>query len=307
MKISLISTVKDAGPHIGEFLESVRAQTRAPDEVIICDGGSVDGTLETLRESGDVKVIVEDGANIPRGRILAIREASGDVIAVSDADCVLDPRWLEELARVIDSGADVAMGFYRPITDSFFEVCSAATHLPDPHEVDPATFMPSSRSVAFRREAYEEAGGYPEWLEVGEDMYLDHRLRENGADMRMAIDAVAHWRVRPTIEQTWTQYFRYAKGDAMAGMYPERHVVRFCTYGGAALLSRWRLGRLLLLVGGIAYAARPIGRAFRMLSDRSPAEKAGAVVAVPGLMLLTDLAKMAGYLSGQLRRGWANE
>ena len=39
MKVSLVSTVKDAGPHIDEFLASVLAQTRRPDEVVIVDGG----------------------------------------------------------------------------------------------------------------------------------------------------------------------------------------------------------------------------------------------------------------------------
>ena len=49
MKVSLISTVKDAADHIDAFLTSVAGQTRPPDEVIVVDGGSTDGTLELLR------------------------------------------------------------------------------------------------------------------------------------------------------------------------------------------------------------------------------------------------------------------
>ena len=49
MKVSLISTVKDASEHIEEFVASVAAQTRQPDEVIVVDGGSTDGTPELLR------------------------------------------------------------------------------------------------------------------------------------------------------------------------------------------------------------------------------------------------------------------
>ena len=44
MKVSLISTVKDASAHVEEFVGSVAAQTRQPDEVIVVDGGSTDGT-----------------------------------------------------------------------------------------------------------------------------------------------------------------------------------------------------------------------------------------------------------------------
>ena len=301
MKVSLIATVKDAGPFIGEFLDSVQAQTRQPDEVIVVDGGSTDGTTEALRASGMVTLIEEPGANISRGRSIAIAAATHDVIAVSDADCVLDPSWLERLEALIASGADVAMGFYRPISQNLFEACSAAVHLPDAAEIDEATFMPSSRSVMFRRQAYESAGGYPEWLAIGEDMYLDHRWRELGVDMRLDREAVAFWRVRPSVEQTWKQYFGYARGDALAGMWPKRHLIRFATYIGAAVLIWSRLGRLALLVGAVAYAWRPIRRALGR-SSGNPGRQAASLVGVPLMMAFTDVAKMSGYISGLLTK-----
>lgn len=300
MKVSLISTVKDAGGDIGAFLDSVRAQTRLPDEIIVVDGGSTDGTLETLRAAEDVTLIEADGMNIPRGRVIAIEAAAGDVIAVSDADCVLTPRWLEALMEQIDAGADVAMGTYRPIARNLFEICSAATHVPDIDELDPTTFMPSSRSVAFRRATYDAAGGYPEWLDVGEDMLLDLELRRIGADMRLAPDAITMWRVRPTLKATWKQYANYAKGDAQAGMWPKRHAVRFGVYGAAFLMRRTTLGKILILVGGIAYAYKPLKRAFNLTRD--PLQRAAALGLVPALMAVTDLAKMTGYLRGLTRR-----
>ncbi|MEX1046784.1 MAG: glycosyltransferase [Actinomycetota bacterium] len=300
MKVSLISTVKDAGPFIGEFLESVRAQTRAPDEVVIVDGGSTDATLDELRADSEITLIEKPGANISAGRVAAVRAATHEVIAVSDADCVLEPDWLERLLVAIEEGADVAMGFYRPLAGGFFETCSAAVHLPDAEELSETTFMPSSRSVAYRREAYEAAGGYPEWLEVGEDMWIDHRFRELGMKMTLVSDAIAQWRVRPTLGETWRQYFGYAKGDAIAGMYPERHALRFAVYSGAFLFRRRKLGKALLAAGGAAYALKPVKRALKRLDD--PAEKAAACVVVPALMAFTDFAKMAGYLSGLLKR-----
>lgn len=298
MKVTLISTVKDAAEHVGAFLDSVRAQTRPPDEIVIVDGGSTDGTLEILRAEDGITVLHEPGANIARGRNLAIARASHDVIACSDADCVLDPRWLEEILRPIEAGADVAMGTYEPIVEGFLQACVASLNLPDPSELDEARFMPSSRSVAFRRSAIEAAGGYPEWLDVGEDMYVDHRWRALGLDMRLARGAVARWRLRPDLPSTFRQYFRYAWGDAVAGMHPERHAIRFAAYGG--LLSAWgcrrRWPRAITVVAGLAYARTPLARALRRL--RSPRERAVALVAVPALLAFVDLAKMAGYLAG---------
>lgn len=302
MKVSLVSTVRDVGPaRVQEFLASLRAQTRRPDEVVIVDGGSTDGTLEAFRSAGEVTVISEPGAGISRGRNVAIRAAAHDVLALTDADCVLEPEWLERLLRPIEAGADVAAGFYRPLASSFLQTCAGAVAVPEPDEVRPG-WLPSSRSIAFRRRAWEAAGEYPEWLRVGEDMYFNHRLLEAGLRMDLATDAMVGWRVRPTLAATWRQYARYAEGDAVAGMYPERHALRYATYGllGAALASRrpWLLAAAAL--GGAAYARAPVRRAWRRL--RTPAERAASLVAVPAVMALVDTSKMWGHARGLARR-----
>ena len=302
MRVSLITTVLNAADAIGPFLASVATQTRAPDQIVVVDGGSTDGTIELLRRAEGITPIEEPGANIARGRNVAIAAATHDVIAVSDADCVLEPDWLERLLGPLEAGADVAMGFYRPLTESFFQTCMAAVNLPDADEIDEATFMPSGRSVAFTRGAIEAAGGYPEWLAIGEDMYVNHRWRELGTDMRLARDAVVWWRLRPGPRGTWTQYFRYARGDAIAGMYPERHALRFAVYGGAlwAWSSKGAVRRIATLAGGIAYAAKPVVRGLSRFDD--PLDKTKAALAVPALMAFVDTAKMAGYVAGLVAR-----
>jgi glycosyltransferase involved in cell wall biosynthesis len=303
MKVSLVATVLDARERVGPFLTSIAAQTRPPDEIVIVDGGSTDGTLDVVRAARGVVVLEEPGASIARGRNLAIARSTHEVIAVADADCLYEPGWLAALMRTIEEGADVAMGWYEPIVEGLWDACLASVNLPlTPAEIDPDRFMPSARSVAFRREAIEAVGGYPEWLPIGEDMWVNHRWRERGLDLRFAPDAVARWPLRPDPAAVWRQYLRYARGDAHAGMYPERHALRVAVYGGlaAALLSRRRWPLALAALGGFAYARTPIRRAWSRLG--APAERAAAAVLVPTLMAWIDLAKLAGYGIGLVDR-----
>jgi glycosyltransferase involved in cell wall biosynthesis len=299
MKVSLIATVLNAEEHVGGFLASIVAQTRRPDEVVVVDGGSTDGTVDRLRDVEGITVIVEPGANIARGRNLAIAIASHEAIAVADADCAYGPGWLAALLEPLEAGADVAMGWTEPVVDSLLDACVSSLGFPlSTVEVDAASFMPSARSVAFRREAIEAIGGYPEWLAIGEDMWVNHRWRERAFDMRLAPDAVAGWHPRGSLGAIWTQYVRYARGDGRAGMYPERHALRFAVYGGllAALASRRTWPKLIAVGGAIAYARTPVVRArARVATSR---DRAIATIAVPALLAFTDVAKMCGYALG---------
>jgi glycosyltransferase involved in cell wall biosynthesis len=90
---SIIATVRNEATAIRSFVESLLAQSRAPDEVVIVDGQSTDGTTEALREyetRGQIKLIVQD-CNIAQGRNLGIAAAAGSHIAVTDAGCIIDP------------------------------------------------------------------------------------------------------------------------------------------------------------------------------------------------------------------------
>ncbi|MEW6553621.1 MAG: glycosyltransferase [Actinomycetota bacterium] len=307
-RVTLIATVLNEAGNLGEWWASIVGQSRLPDEVVVVDGGSRDGTLELLRSLAaaapfEARIEVCEGCNIARGRNEAFRLASQETIAVTDAGCVLGPYWLERLIAPLEEDARVQLvaGFYQPLTGGWFEELSACATLPLPREVREGRFMPSSRSLALRREVWEVVGGYPEWLEIGEDMYFNHAWKKLGIKHVMARDALVYWRMRRDLRSLLRQYFLYARGDGQAGMYPQRHLVRFATYAWLAFCAVSPRGRRLAgptAAAACAYAGRRWMRIPSYMQGRPAREQAAAVPGVALLMLAIDAAKMAGYLAG---------
>ena len=311
LAVSVIATVCNEGPAVGELLETLARQTRRPDEVIIVDGGSQDDTLQRLRRAEvegrlPLRVLERPGANISAGRNAAVAAASSPLIAGTDAGVRLDPGWLAALLEPFESPAppDVVSGSFAPDPRSAFEVALAATTLPALRDIRPAGFLPSSRSIAYRKAAWEVVGGYPEWLDYCEDLIFDLRLRQAGFCFAFAPGAVACFRPRRSLRAFFRQYYRYARGDGKADLWRLRHAVRYVTYllavPGLLALSVWSSSWWALgyLAGAAATFLTPYRRLLGLWGPLRPAERLATLAWVPLIRVTGDLAKMAGYPAG---------
>jgi len=301
-RTSLIVTVLNEAGTIDALLASVAAQTRPPDEVVVVDGGSDDGTwprLEAWTERLPLRLIRAPRAGIARGRNLAIDAASGTVIAVTDAGVRLEPDWLERLQAALTEDTDIVSGFFSPETTTIFERAMGATVLPGLSDIDPATFLPSSRSILFRRAAWAAVGGYPEWLDYGEDLVFDLALKARNYQFAFAADACVEFRPRGSFGAFFRQYYQYARGDGKADLWRLRHAIRYATYAAAVmLLRRGGLGISLIALGALAYTRRPYARLQPRLGGLALNDIAYALVLVPAIRLVGDMAKMLGYPVG---------
>ena len=311
--VSVIVTVKNEASSIGNLLNSLQAQTRLPSEVVIVDGGSTDGTVERInlyRHKLPIKLLIQEGSNISQGRNAAIAAATGGIIASTDAGVRLVPHWLAELTRPLeeDGSLDVVSGSFLPEPQTVFETAMGATVLPILADIKPDHFLPSSRSVAFRKEAWATLGGYPEWLDYCEDLVFDFALRDAGCKFSFAPQALAHFRPRSNLSAFWHQYFRYARGDGKADLWRKRHAIRYVTYllVGPLLivlgLVHHPLWWLVLLSGIAAYLWSPYRRLWPMTKRFSWRDRVKAILWVPIIRVWGDVAKMAGYPVGVLWR-----
>lgn len=308
MQVSVITTVKNEGKALRPLLDALLQQTRQPDEVIVADGGSTDETLAVLHEYGQwfpLKILDASGSNISEGRNRAIAAAAGPIIAATDAGVVLSPRWLEELVRPIErEGVPVVAGWFEPDPYTDFEVVLGATVLPTLDDIRPERFLPSSRSIAFLKSSWAAAGGYPEWLDYSEDLVFDLALRERFGTFAFAPRAVAYFRPRHSLRSFFRQYYRYARGDGKANLWPKRHAVRYLTYLIAlpVLLREIWYGRMRgwlgLLTGVGAYSFRPARRLWPATWGWRPPARLRAFALIPVIRFTGDVAKMLGYPAG---------
>lgn len=306
--VSLVCTMLNEAHSVNDLMQSIAAQTVRPREVIIVDGGSRDGTQLHVewwhgRLGCPLRLIELTGASIATGRNAGIAAARFPIIAITDAGVRLDEHWLENiLAPFADETVAVSAGFFVADPHTLFEVAMGATVLPHVDEINPARFLPSSRSVAVRKTTWERVGGYPEWVDYCEDVVFDLALREAHAHVAFVPDAIARFRPRGTMRAFWHQYFRYARGDGKAGLWSVRHAIRYATYGGLlSLMLQGKRGRPawpLMIVGAALSLRRSYARLTPMLHPLSTAERAEAIALVPLIRAVGDIAKMCGYPVG---------
>lgn len=119
-KISVIIPVKNEAEKIEQCLEAVFNQTLKPYEVIVVDGHSTDRTVENARKF-PVKVFYEDYHTRAGACQIGVGNAEGEFIAFTDADCIPEKGWLENLVREFNEVAVGVGGGIKNIGEGLWE------------------------------------------------------------------------------------------------------------------------------------------------------------------------------------------
>lgn len=222
-QVSLIATTYNEGIQVSEWLETVFKQTHLPDEIVLVDGGSSDNTVQIINSFAEkspipFQIIVEKGANIARGRNLAIEKAKYEVIAITDCGCRLDEDWLENLIApfAINPETQVVAGWYRAIDAQGQKHPFKGVPLLD--QVEPQSFVPSSRSLALTKSAWKQSGGYPEWLTLtGEDTYFALELKRFCLHWAFVPSAIVSWIGPKNWAEAWKKAYNWSTGNGEIG------------------------------------------------------------------------------------------
>ncbi len=100
LSISVAIITLNRAESLKDTLTSLTRQRRQPDEVVVVDNGSTDHTREVVlsfRDRLNVKYVYEAVRGIPHARNAGILNATGDIVACIDDDCIADEHWLKKL------------------------------------------------------------------------------------------------------------------------------------------------------------------------------------------------------------------
>ncbi len=313
MNISLIITVLNEADSLEALLVSVEEQRRRPDEVVIVDGGSSDGTWEQLQawqqkwqrqktsKTLSIQVAQQHG-NRSVGRNHAIELASYDWLAVTDAGCVLDTNWLHELEATANANpeAQVIAGYYQGEAVTSFQQAVVPYALVMPDRVDPESFLPATRSMMLHRLVWEKYDSFDESLSDNEDYALARELKAGGETIVFARQAVVWWRPPSDLLSFFWMLLRFARGDAQAGLFrPKvlllflRYVIGVVTTGVLFLVNVW-LALSFVISTSSLYAGWAVVKNKRFVPN--------GWRWLPTLQLVSDGAVMIGTLWGLVKR-----
>jgi glycosyltransferase involved in cell wall biosynthesis len=279
--ISVVVTVRNDREGLRELLPGLASQLEPPDEVVVVDGGSVDGTLDVVTGfgigRGSLRTALAPGANIAGGRNIGVRLARNDLIACTDAGCRPEPGWLRALSQGLER-ADLVGGPFVADGRTPFEQIVSLTYFPVPQELgDPSLLTrlahrlfgrsyvptePVGASMAFRRDVWEAAGGFPEDRFAGEDRAFAQAVADRGLTTAFVPQAVVRWRPRGTWRANARMFHTYCRGDVRSRKRT-RHAVRLLawTASTAAVLRGRTTVRALVAIGVLAHIALPVQRA----------------------------------------------
>ena len=171
-------------PYVGKAVESVVGQTYGEWELVVVDDGSTDGSGDTVKAFTDnrIHLMRQENAGVGMARNNGVAASHGEYLCFLDADDWWEPTFLEEMAGLIERHPDAGIygtGYYivkngkkrvAPIgvdegfTEGDINYCQVYAK---------TLCMPlTSITVCMPRTVFEEAGGFPTGIRLGEDFLL---------------------------------------------------------------------------------------------------------------------------------------
>lgn len=295
MTVCVAVVVKDRREQLTRCLDALDAQTRSPDQLLVVDNGSTDGTWELLQSRG--VTAVRAPGTLGAARQAAVEACTEDLLAFTDSDCRPRPDWLQALVAAADPDVDVVQG--RTVPEPGEPGRWSVTQ-----QIETFTELYECCNLLYRVEALRSAGGFdPRTGFFGEDTAAGWRVRRLGGRSAFARQAVVEHDLTHPGPGWWVRRgLMFAAFPRLVREFPEmREQLLYRRY----LLRRKSLP-VLLATGGVLTAVvtgKPLALAAVLPWTRA------SWSAEPGLeglrdtaaVMLRDAANLTGLVYGSVK------
>jgi cellulose synthase/poly-beta-1,6-N-acetylglucosamine synthase-like glycosyltransferase len=223
VRVSIVVPAYNAQKVICACLESLLNLNfpAAEREILVVDNRSTDRTKEIIR-SYPVRYLFESARGVANARNCGLRAAAGEIVAFTDADCIVAPDWLGHLCHPFDDPKTVACaGKVKPLKPrTVVEHYIVYRRILDQEKMLEANrpYSPPfaiTANAAFRRSVLQQIGGFdPEIKLAGEDADLCWRLQWSGNKIAYVPNAIVYHKHRTTVRALFRQCFMYGCGNA---------------------------------------------------------------------------------------------
>lgn len=191
MRVSVLTPVFNCEKFVGEAIESILAQTRKVDEIIVINDGSTDGTMSVLkRYATDIRIIDLPHAGGARALNVGLEVATGDILCFLDADDLWTEEKTERELKVLSSDAslDAVFGLVRQ-----FEGNEPVPMTEILRRAHPPQSGISKNAMMIRRSAFDRVGAFGRSLRAAE--FSEWYMRATTAKVRSRmLDVVVAFR-----------------------------------------------------------------------------------------------------------------
>jgi len=181
MQFSIIIPLYNKANYVNKSIESVLGQTVTDWELIVVDDGCTDNSASIVEQciAGDqrCRIIHQDNAGVAVARNKGVEKSNGDYLCFLDADDWWDKKFLEGMSRLISSYPDAGIYacnyiYYKP-GKTHIALTASTGYMDYPTVYFEQGSMPiTSISVCMRRTVFDEKGGFPCGIKLGEDFLL---------------------------------------------------------------------------------------------------------------------------------------
>ena len=293
--ISLIIPTLNAEQYIGKLMDIICSQTVVPDEIIVIDSESDDGTVEMCRKYDLIKVIEINRKDFDHGgtRNKAVLASLGDIILMLSQD--VTPIYSDYIEKLIQplfkdekcaacSGRQIAYpnaSLTEKLTREFnYKSQSFSWNKFDMNKLGIKSFFLSDCCAAYKKKAIESVAGYKQPCIANEDMILVSKLLNAGYNIAYAADAEVFHSHDYSLKKQYKRNFDIGAGididkEYFEGVKAESEGIKFAKYVLKRLIKQVHVIMALnfCLNCIVRYIAHRDGKNWHRLSSKSIAKR----------------------------------